>query len=319
MKISIIIPIYNVEDYIIECLQSVANQTMAEGVECILIDDCGTDNSMGLATDFITNYQGTIKFTMLHHNHNRGLSAARNTGIKAAKGDYVYFLDSDDTIDTNCMEIMYSYIYKYGLIDLVQSSSYKNEDEHITCNPYNLSEYITDKKTIKHVLLTFNGDLVGAQGRLINKYFLLNNGLFFKEGIIHEDNYWTFFLAKHVSKMSFCPKRTYYHRYNPNSITGNVNITKEIDAFKTIINDLCHNVDVFLKGRQKEYILCNLIVALDNHYYESEEQKKKIIETFLKVNTRGERGVFYLYLHTCFPPLKSKLLHILLRIYKIND
>lgn len=97
-RVSIIIPIYNVEPYILECLQSVDKQTIGDDIECILVDDCGTDNSVLVAEDFIKSYNGRVHFTLIHHQKNGGLSAARNTGIHAAHGEYLYFLDSDDTI-----------------------------------------------------------------------------------------------------------------------------------------------------------------------------------------------------------------------------
>ena len=80
-KITVIIPIYNVEQYIRSCLHSVANQTMTDGIECILINDCGNDNSVAVAEKFIKEYHGKIHFILIHHEQNKGLSAARNTGI----------------------------------------------------------------------------------------------------------------------------------------------------------------------------------------------------------------------------------------------
>lgn len=91
MDISVIVPIYNVESYILECLQSVAAQTKTKNVECILVDDCGTDNSVKVAEQFISAYEGDISFALLHHPENEGLSAARNTGIKNARGKYLFF------------------------------------------------------------------------------------------------------------------------------------------------------------------------------------------------------------------------------------
>lgn len=85
MDISVIVPIYNVENYILECLQSVAAQTKTKNVECILVDDCGTDNSVKVAEQFISAYKGDISFALFHHSENKGLSAARNTGIKNAR------------------------------------------------------------------------------------------------------------------------------------------------------------------------------------------------------------------------------------------
>ena len=102
--ITIVIPVYNVESYISDCLQSVMRQTYKGPLECILVDDCGTDKSIEIAQNMIAEYNGPIEFKVLHHEHNRGVSAARNTGIDAAKGDYVCFLDSDDWISDDCIE-----------------------------------------------------------------------------------------------------------------------------------------------------------------------------------------------------------------------
>ena len=313
-RISIIIPVYNVEQYIEECLQSVANQTMTEGIECIIVDDCGPDNSAAIAKHFIDSYHGDIRFTFIQREKNGGLSAARNTGIESATGEYVYFLDSDDTILPECMELMYGYIEKYGKVDLVQGSFYETEEERVTESTYRLPEYSEDKKQIKTFLLRYEGDIIPAQSRLILHDFLLSNNLFFREGIIHEDNYWTFFLAKHVSTMSFCPVRTYYHRYNPTSITGNVNKEKETIAYRTIVKDLTNNIDSFLPGYQKELILNNLITALQNHYYIDEDAKKDLIASFEKCNTTAEKLLLRMFICT----KNSKILHLLIRMYKRN-
>ena len=90
MRLSIIIPVYNVEPYIEDCLRSVMRQTYQGAMECLIVDDCGTDDSMAIAERTIATYEGPIVFQVLHHERNRGLSAARNTGTLAAKGDYLY-------------------------------------------------------------------------------------------------------------------------------------------------------------------------------------------------------------------------------------
>ena len=81
MKISIIVPVYNVAPYIAACLQSVMHQTCQDALECILVDDCGTDNSMEVVGEMLQSYEGPIGFKVVHHTENRGLSAARNTGM----------------------------------------------------------------------------------------------------------------------------------------------------------------------------------------------------------------------------------------------
>lgn len=89
-KVSIIVPVYNVEKYIITCLESIAHQTY-DNIECIIVDDCGKDHSIQLAENFISSYNGSIKFVVCYREKNGGLSAARNSGLKMASGRFVYF------------------------------------------------------------------------------------------------------------------------------------------------------------------------------------------------------------------------------------
>lgn len=319
MKVSIIIPIYNVEQFITACLQSVVNQTMTDGVECILVDDCGKDNSVSFAKDFIDNYNGNIKFSVIHHEQNGGLSAARNTGINAAKGDYVYFLDSDDKLTPNCLELMYSYVRKFGHVDLVQGSFYSNEDDSLKISHLTFHNYCTDKRQIKKFLLTFDGDIIKAQSRLVRREFLVSNNLYFKIGIIHEDNLWTYYLAKKVDSMAFCNIRTYYHRYNPGSITRNINIEKEIVAYTFLVENMSENIDPFLPGHQKELILNTLIIMLRNKYYDSVNTRKKIIKSFSNTNSFAEKILLKISVNNETGCVKKVFYHLLNRLYKFND
>jgi len=313
MKVSIIVPIYNVEPYILDCLRSIICQTMKKDVECILVDDCGKDNSLKLATEFIESYKGDITFSICHHTHNKGLSEARNTGIRAAHGEYIYFLDSDDEILPRCIETMYSYIEKYRDIDLVEGSCTKLFGNN------NLKDFSTDQKQIKSYLLDFNGSIVAAQDRLVKRELILNNNLYFKPNIIHEDNHWTFFLAKHIKSMALCQEQFYMHRYNPNSITNNINKPKEINAYKTLICDFTNNIDPFLEGHQKVLILNTLLTLIKRGFYDTEQDKKILISTFSKKNRLVERIIINLYFKMKESVLRTKILHLLIRIYKYKD
>src|SRR5690606_39724837 len=101
MKVSIIIPIYNVGAFVKECILSVLNQSY-QNLEVILIDDCGTDDSLIIAEKVIENHPRASQLSIIRHNRNRGISATRNTGISAATGEYIFFLDSDDKISLDC-------------------------------------------------------------------------------------------------------------------------------------------------------------------------------------------------------------------------
>ena len=104
--ISIIIPVYGVEDYIEACLASVAAQTCAGPVECILVDDCSPDRSMERAARFVEAYSGPIEFRTVRHERNGGLSVARNTGTEAARGEWLWFVDSDDTLPPDALRTL---------------------------------------------------------------------------------------------------------------------------------------------------------------------------------------------------------------------
>ena len=99
-KISVVLPIYNVGKYIEKCLESIQNQTFKD-FEAICVDDCGTDNSIEIAQRFI---EKDSRFKLVRHEHNRGLSAARNTGIDMATGEYIVFIDSDDWVEPTLLE-----------------------------------------------------------------------------------------------------------------------------------------------------------------------------------------------------------------------
>jgi len=311
MKVSIIIPVHNVEKYILGCLNSVANQTMKEGIECILVDDCGTDNSMLLAKDWVSNYNGIVGFSIKEHDNNRGLSAARNTGIDAAKGEYMFFLDSDDELKEGCLEKLYSLAQKHGGVDIVQGA-YDTEYPYMQkFKDSKYPEYTDDSRNIKSSLLDYDYMPTMAQNRLVKRELIINNKLYFKEGIIHEDMHWSYFLAKHVKTMCFCNTPTYFYRVTPGSITSNINKEKKNKALRTIISDFSNNIDDYLVGSQKTVILNHLLSYLGMHLYSDNKEKDHTIQEFRKTNTLLERILLRLYLLT----KNNKILHLLIRIY----
>lgn len=319
MKISIIVPMYQVEQYLAICLKSITDQTMTDGVECILVDDCGSDRSLFIAKDFIEHYQGNVLFRIVEREKNGGLSAARNSGIDVASGEYVYFLDSDDEITPNCLEIMWSLVEKYGKVNLVQGAFFEDEKYANSISNIKFPEFCTCQADIKTFLLQYLGDIVGAQSRLIKLSFLKEHHLYFEEGIIHEDNLWTFFLSKYVRTMAYCDVCTYYHRYNPNSITGNVNVIKETIAYKHIIQTCSRSIDPFLIGIQKEWLLNNLITVINSKYYVKDADLKEMLSNFKSTCSFTEKLLLSLYLMLSNSALKNKMLHLLIRKFKYRD
>lgn len=238
MLVSIIIPIYNVAPYVEKCLRSVMAQTYKK-LEVIIVDDCGTDNSMEIVKALIDAYdKKDIKFRILHHEKNRGLSAARNTGIKAATGEYLFFLDSDDYIMPLCIEFMMKYAVKYKGIDMVQGGYTSNTPKAVEWTHSSHlfpkgTEYLQAHETCRQ-LLQQKKHLPMVQNRLIRRSFITENNLFFEEGIgVAEDNLWTFMAGRHIKDMAFCNIPTYCYRYRPASIMTSLN--KETLAHGTAV------------------------------------------------------------------------------------
>lgn len=221
-KVSIIIPIYNVEPYIVECLQSVMRQSYIGVIECILVDDCGTDNSMEVAGQLLEAYKGPIVFKVLHHEHNRGLSAARNTGIDVSSGEYVYFLDSDDWISDDCIERLTQPLDLEQYDFIVGHCEWDGEDSIVTCPE---GEY--HKNGLKS--RGHSGIPVAAWNKLFRKSFLLDNQLLFEVGKAYEDSIFSFDLACVERKYYVINSLTYYYRRRENSITTRKNQDKIVD------------------------------------------------------------------------------------------
>ncbi len=319
-RVSIIIPVYNVEPYIEECLLSVYEQTTDTEIECLIVDDKGNDNSIHIAETFVAthNDKAKTKFKIIYRDTNGGLSAARNTGVKAAKGDYLYFLDSDDTIVPQCIDTLIHLADKYGGVDLLPALYIRENNEMSQFGRESFPEFSDDRSLIKRSLLDYDKIPVTAANRLIKRELITNNELYFKEGIVHEDNYWTFFLAKHVRRMAFCAEKLYYYRETPGSITKKPNIEKETHAFSTIIKDCCDNIDDYEKGAQKRFILLHLLTMYANKYYHSIEDFGKLKHYFSNHNSLIEKLLLYIIFHVNLDSLTyRKAVNLIQRLYPL--
>ena len=222
MKVSIIIPVYNVSKYLIRCLDSVKAQSFQD-IECILVDDCGNDNSAQIAERYIIDYQGPIAFKLLHHEYNRGLSAARNTGIKAATGEYLYFLDSDDTIVTDAIETLLKLFIRYPDIAFAQGNILsENGDISSYGLKAHIPEYTNNHDDIYRIMLSEITTV--AWNRLIRRDFVLKHNLYFPEGYFTEDMYWGYFISKHANAIAFTHKGIYVYYINEGSSNQSIKL-----------------------------------------------------------------------------------------------
>lgn len=228
--ISIIVPVYNVEPYIEACIRSVMRQTYDGKMECIVVDDCGTDNSMVVVENVIADYNGSIVFKILHHDHNRGLSAARNTGVESAKGDYIFFLDSDDEMTTDCLNKLSEPLREKSYDIIV--GMFENKDEDGTFNHGLLILPPKPQLDGNEILQSYcEGKLYSmVWNKLYPTSFLRSHGLRFLEGIIHEDELWTFQLTSLSRSLYVVSQTTYRYRRRNNSIMTSINLSNMINA-----------------------------------------------------------------------------------------
>lgn len=266
IKVSVIIPVYNVSAYIERCLQSVISQTYSD-FECILVDDCGTDDSIAKCEKMITAYRGAIRFRILHHERNRGLSAARNTGTEAATGDYILYVDSDDAITNDCIEKLMAPIMRDDSVEMVVGDFELYEvDSQLAKHSKSIDsgEYTT-LQTVRLCFFQQKGFSNYAWNRLIKKDFLIRFGLLYKEGLLWEDDLWLFFVMKHLTHLYIIKDVTYRYYRRPDSITMNTNIKKRQYHWGIIYSEISNNfttgdsrmeIKYHIKGFCKYYIDC---------------------------------------------------------------
>lgn len=238
-KLSVIIPVYNVEEYLEECLNSVCNQTLTD-IEIICVNDGATDNS----GEILHTFAKKDKRIQVIEQENAGLSAARNTGLKYATGEYITFLDSDDWISLDYYETLYK--------------SAKENDADIAVG--NVLNYINAAKMsfshafkysftdTKHIITEYQDKQMLLQScvvwhKLYKRSLIFDNRLQFYHGKMVEDFPFTFMAVALANKIVRCPFTFLYYRQRETSIMGDPkkqvkNAWDVMDNYKTLKKQL---------------------------------------------------------------------------------
>ena len=227
-KLSIIIPVYNVEKYLKECLDSVCNQTLKD-IEIICINDGSTDNSLSI----LKNYAQKDTRIKIISKENEGQASARNLGIKKSSGEYVAFVDSDDFIEPSMFEKLYTKAKNNDLdIVMCKIATYDNQTEEIKYNVwyYMLGVFKDFEKDIFNHKDTkeFTCNIaVTPYNKIYKNSLLKDNNILFPEGLIFEDEKFFFDTYLRAKKVSIVDEFLYYYRVNRKGST--VDISKEND------------------------------------------------------------------------------------------
>lgn len=219
--VSVIVPVYNVEKYVAQCIESVLNQTYSF-FELILVNDGSTDSSAEICESYSSH-----KNVRVFHKENGGLSSARNFGIKYAKGEYLTFLDSDDYISSEYLaDLVFALEASGTKIAMCKYTRKKNDFTRIKSNVDVLQSDIVLKK----ILYQNEQELysVAACAKLYKKS--LFNELRYPEGKINEDMFVICEIMKNVEKVAVCHQKDYYYRVNVDSITQRAFTKKNMDV-----------------------------------------------------------------------------------------
>lgn len=227
-KISVLIPVYKVEKYVKRCILSVLNQTMQEGVEVIIVNDCTPDDSMRIIQEVLDRCQenGRMAVRVIEHERNRGLAATRNTLINHAKGEYILHIDSDDYVDTDILEKMYNRATETEA-DIVMVDVLK---EYLVKKRLRKAPYYTDKNKILAAIIRGKNSYVW--NKLVRRSLYVENQINWREGMDMSEDYGvTVPLCYAANKIEYVPGVFYHYvQYNMSAITK-CNVTqKEIDG-----------------------------------------------------------------------------------------
>lgn len=217
-QISVIVPVYNVEKYLAECVDSILAQTLHD-IEVILVDDGSTDNSSSICDA----YKIRDERIKVIHQPNKGIAAARNAGIRTASGKYIAFVDSDDFLDCNMYECMLD-IAENEDVPLVICTGFYYSDSHtnrISKKTDNVVELMSSEEMVNTWLWSTDEKTV-LFTVVYNKLYLkdfFQNELFFKDILIHEDEEFSTRLYLKNFRVAFVDRPFYYYRANQQSIT----------------------------------------------------------------------------------------------------
>lgn len=298
-KASVIIPVYNVEEYLEECIQSVLNQTL-NNIEIICVNDGTQDNSM----EIVRRLAKKDNRIVIIEKENGGLSSARNAGMKKAKGEYIIFLNSDDYLKAEALEKLWNIAWNKDLDDIFFSAEAFYESEELRERNKNYDKYYIRHKEYPGVwkgqdicsdFLRNEDFKSSACLQFIRREFLEQNRISFYEGIIHEDNLFTLQVLTLAQKVSCITDTFYMRRIRENSImTSEKGIQNAYGYFVT-----AWKMPKFMEDYQNslsDYFIDNVLQKVDQYCNQASSFVRNLdsrdIEKFLETLGIEERSLF---------------------------
>lgn len=285
--ISIIVPCYNVEAFVYKALESVYQQTY-KNWECLVIDDGSKDNTLQQIKLWT---EKDSRFKSLPQ-ENMGVSIARNSGLKVAKGEYIYFFDSDDLLDKIALEELFSLVDEDIDIvigkNVVTQGQNKNISEHLLQYNECLKKITNQNKELIKLIVEIPIICV-PWNKLFRKSLIDEHQLIFKEHINHEDELWFFETMYHAKVIVFNNKPTYYYNWsNMDSITNNFKY-KNLEDYLQIIEYIFekyykNNLNINNKELASIYITHLQMRTIQHGYKKTDKKLKKKASKIISKN-----------------------------------
>lgn len=297
--VSIIVPVYNVEKYLNECLNSLINQTH-ENIEIIAVDDGSTDGCPQILDEYALK---DSRFKVVHK-QNGGLSSARNCGVEVASGEYVMFVDSDDYLELSAVETLFK-IAKETDADIIESELMSNVDMLGTGSG---DAFLIEKEELLKQFFSEKGFTVTACGQMYRRK--LFDEISFPSGRVFEDYATTYKLVYAAEKIAAVNKKTYYYRSNPCSITTVKFSSKRMEYFiagdevVTFCKEKYPKLSGYVKNRNCRYAIA---------FFGQASKAKCKDKATVKELTKRVRKRIIPYLFSGYKPL-SKIFGILVSV-----
>lgn len=262
-KTSIILPVYNVEDYVEQSIQSILKQTHPH-FELIIVNDGSTDTSGEICEEYARE-DGRIH---LIHQENQGLSMARNNGLEVATGDYILFVDSDDYIHRDLLSVLYGHLRKHdaavSVCDYLAVAEDEKESNYET-SVYDTTYQVLDSlEAVSEIVEKSQARMIIACGKLYEKE--LFNQVRYPQGKYHEDEFVTYRLFYQAQKIVVTDAQLYFYRQRSESITGNRYSLKRLDK----LEGLKEAISFFEEQGEKELAIharVRYLLAIQISYY----------------------------------------------------
>ncbi len=258
--VTVSIPVFKCEKFIIRCLESVKNQTY-KNLEIVLVNDCTPDNSMILVKNFMdANLNLNIK--IIEHQENSGLSVVRNNGINASTGEYLFFLDSDDEITADCIELLVERAVKTDAQIIIAQNRWINTFDNTT-KDFGFPT-IAEKKYYDNHLEIFSvyskgGFPSSSWNKLFKRDFIVDNQIYFVPGLFAQDELWFFHLLLKTDTLAIIDDITYLYYLHGESVIFNRK-KKNFENYLTILEYLTKSYKEEKKSELKTLIKSKIVL-----------------------------------------------------------